>query len=129
MILYTLTPDVRRNGRAFDTKYLDVHPSTGKISVAAPLNQVAGRSLHYIIQATDLGGSPAGKSTSLPMIVRKQQMEEKYLDLSEPDMPLLPFFSCLLIVQVHVVDRSHQVTLVLGKRTEHLQAHYHNISQ
>jgi hypothetical protein len=46
--------------------------------------------LHYIIQATDLGGSPAGKSTSLPMIVREQQMEEKYLDLSEPDMSILP---------------------------------------
>jgi hypothetical protein len=92
MILYTLTPDVRRNGRAFDTKYLDVHPSTGKIVVAAPLNQVAGRSLHYVLQATDLGGSPAGKSTSLPMIVRKQEMEEKYLDPSEPDMPFVPSF-------------------------------------
>lgn len=68
LIRYSMAPDAAKYNREFENRF-SINAVSGKVNVKQSLVQDAGRSLHYLVKATDSNGSLNGKSALLHLTV------------------------------------------------------------
>lgn len=125
-IKYSMTPDAIisddfYNPLDWTTAFL-VDPNSGVVSVASAVDRLVGRILSFQINATDRNGSGLSASSTLHLSVITLENIITCITFSMDSI----FF---LIQQLHVLDRSHEVVLVLATNTEDLIIQSEHISR